>query len=568
MGDNLFIHLVVNISMLLLAATLLTEIRPLRAMLKQRVHSIPSQLCLGLLFGLLSITGTYTGLSFQGAVVNTRVVSTVAAGLVGGPLSGLCAGAISGIHRYLYNPEGFTSLACGVGTFFFGVIGAVSYRWFARQKQRYLSLIWLVILSELLQCSFILLLAHPFEAAVTLEKAILLPKIVVNSMGLVLFMYMLDRLNRELTIQLAEQQSLALFIAQKCLPYLREGMGNRQAMQQAMDTVRANLPDFQAIITDREQVLASSGVSLSASPLPPPAAQAVESRDLVVIRNYVRDASPASPGSAAIAAPLIWDSRVVGTLMLVVPQGPSLVLEADIRTASSLAQLFSSMLELGELQHQVELRQLAELRALQSQINPHFLFNALNTISALCLTDPDRARETILVLASYFRQTLSINESFVTLEQELSNVDNYLFLTEARFEGVVHVTKDLPANLTALRLPPLILQPIVENAVRHGGTTVDDRHVFIQIQQDEEQAHIRVSDKGHGFPPEVLKKLNDPDDPTYTGLFNVRKRLRSIYGSRCVFTIDSTEQGSTVSFTIPLVPPEEARLHVSTDSKE
>ena len=231
-------------------------------------------------------------------------------------------------------------------------------------------------------------------------------------------------------------------------------------------------------------------------------------------------------------------------------------LQEDIRTLESLAKLFSVMLELGEAEHQIALRKQAEFRALQSQINPHFLFNALNTISGLCLTDPDRARKTILVLAAYFRQTLTINEPFVTLEQEVSNVDNYLMLTEARFEGALHVKCSLHDDLTKLRLPPLILQPIVENAVRHGFVSVDDRRVDICIRQDDERAYIRVSDQGHGFPPEVLRKLEDPNDPTYTGLFNVRKRLRSIYGEQCSFTIGSSERGSTVAFSIPLIPPQ------------
>jgi len=166
-----------------------------------------------------------------------------------------------------------------------------------------------------------------------------------------------------------------------------------------------------------------------------------------------------------------------------------------------------------------------------------------------------KARETILTLAGYFRQALSINEPFVSLEQELSNIRNYLALTEARFQDAIHVTWDLPDVLPVLYLPPLILQPIVENAVRHGGTAVDDRHVNISIQQGDGRVDIRVSDRGHGFPEEILKRLQDPRDPGYTGLFNVQKRLRSVYGSQCVFTVDSSEQGSTVAVSIPLIPP-------------
>lgn len=559
MEKDLFLYLTLNISLLLLVAMVLTEIRPLRAMLKSRSRTAASRLCLGVIFGLLSISGTYTGLDFQGAVVNTRVVSTVAAGLVGGPLSGICAGLMGGVHRYFFDPDGFTSLACGLGTFCFGVIGACACGWYNRQKRRYTSLMALVIVSELLQCGFILALCKPFPAAVALEKVILLPKIAISSVGLILFMYMLDRLNRDVTIQLAEQQSLALYIAQKCLPYLRRGMGDRPALQRAADTVRENLPDFFVLLTDRERVLASAGADMTDRPLPGPSGEALAERKLVVSQDYAGEEGVAMPpDSAAIAAPLMWDGQAVGTLLLVVPQGPNLILEADVRTADGLAQLFSSMLELGELQHQVELRQQAELRALQSQIDPHFLFNALNTISALCLMDADKAREMILVLANYFRQTLSINEPFVTLEQEVSNVRNYLTLTEARFEDAIHVSWSLPEDLTALRLPPLILQPIVENAIRHGGTSVDDRRVDIRIRQNDARADIRIADQGHGFPPAVLEKLNDPEDPTYTGLFNVRKRLRSVYGEACGFFIDSTDHGSAVSISIPLTPPDRA----------
>lgn len=240
-----------------------------------------------------------------------------------------------------------------------------------------------------------------------------------------------------------------------------------------------------------------------------------------------------------------------GALLLRVPVGPNLVLDADRRTLVSMADFFSVMLELGETEHQITLRKQAEFRALQSQINPHFLFNALNTISGLCLTDPDRACQTVLVLANYFRQTLTINEPVVTLEQELSNVDNYLVLTEARFEGALHVHKELPDDLTALRLPPLILQPIVENAVRHGFKAVDDRRVSLVIRQDDQRAYIQVSDCGPGFSDEVLRKLDDPNDPTYTGLFNVRKRLRAIYGDTCEFSIQNGGDGATVAFSIP-----------------
>ena len=541
MQNDLLFSLILNISLLVLMATILTEVRPLRIMIKRQERSVYNQLFLGLIFGLLSISCTYTGLSFEGAVVNTRVVSTIAAGLVGGPVSGVCAGLMSGVHRYLYNPAGFTSLACGIGTFGFGVIGALSYRWFSRRGRRTLDLILLTVGAELVQAALILLLSKPFSAALALEKAILLPKMIVNSIGLVAFMRILDRLNRDLTIEL---------VAQECLPYLRKGIRDHKSTQRAVNIVHEKLPHFQVAMTNRTQVLAASGCDLSATPLPTAAREAMAQQETVVMEVAK------GQRSAMLAAPLVTDEQIIGSLLLITPTGPNLVLDADVKTLESLAQFFSVMLELGETEHQIALRKQAEFRALQSQINPHFLFNALNTISALCMTDPDRACKTILILANYFRQTLTINEPFVPLEQEIANVDNYLMLTEARFEGALHIECELPDDLRALRLPPLILQPIVENAVRHGFVAVDDRRVAISIHQDDKRAYIRVSDQGHGFPPEVLKKLEDPNDPTYTGLFNVRKRLRSIYGKQCDFHIDSSDKGSTVSFSLPLIPPE------------
>ena len=140
--DNLLIYLLANAGLLLVAATVLTELRPLRAIMKRQDRSVPNQLLLGLLFGLLSVASTYTGLSFQGAIVNTRTISTLAAGLVGGPLTGIFAGVVSGLHRYFYNPGGFTSLACGLGTLSFGILGAVYHRWFSGLKSRRHLALW------------------------------------------------------------------------------------------------------------------------------------------------------------------------------------------------------------------------------------------------------------------------------------------------------------------------------------------------------------------------------------------------------------------------------------------
>ena len=111
----------------------------------------------------------------------------------------------------------------------------------------------------------------------------------------------------------------------------------------------------------------------------------------------------------------------------------------------------------------------------------------------MCRTEPDKARSLLLILADYYRQTLSINEEFVSLGMELHNLDNYLAIAQARFVDAIHFAAEIPADTESCRIPPLIIQPLVENAVRHGGTAVDNRQVALRIIQDGGRLSVFVS---------------------------------------------------------------------------
>lgn len=552
---NIILFLLENVCVVTMLATLLTSFRRLRRMIRWHNATFSEKLLLGTLFGILSVYGTYTGLSFRGAIVNTRVITTLTAGLVAGPAAGITAGLISGLHRYLYNPQGFTSLACGIGTFTFGLIGAIFHQYYEKKPQNSTLLI-LVVLSEGIQALMILMLCKPFEDALALEKAILLPKIVVNSLGVIIFMTMLTRLNRNLTQEIANQRVAALTIAMECSPYLKQGLQNQAAMTKVTELIRNSLPHFAVILTDTGKICGASGCSWNTDGLPQPCLRAIALKKIQIDAQYQGDQYLIlKKNGVAIAIPFYNGSNAIGTLLLIAEVGPNTILDADISTAYALAQFCSSSLQEAEITHQMELRQQAEFRALQSQINPHFLYNALNTISALCMVDAQKAREMIHVLSDYFRQTLTINESFVSLAKEMDNVNNYLYLSQVRFEDALHVTVQLPDDLEKLKLPPLILQPLVENAVRHGGPTSTNRILSLTITQDDEFAYISVRDHGHGFDEKVLADLNDPNNTRYSGLFNVRKRLNSIYGELCKFKVESSPEGSTVQLRLPLNPP-------------
>lgn len=223
-----------------------------------------------------------------------------------------------------------------------------------------------------------------------------------------------------------------------------------------------------------------------------------------------------------------------------------------MKFVSGLAKLFSTQIELSQVEIQTKLRQKAEFQALQSQINPHFLFNALSTISAFVREKPDQARELLVVLSNYFRNTLQDGHPMIPIADELSHVNQYLTLEKARFEDKLKIEVDLPEDLECT-MPSFILQPIVENAVKHGAMHGKGIGlVNISAWQDDKETMISVRDNGNGIPPHVIHNLNHGlSCGNSVGLSNVQKRLTSLYGEDHRLLIWSTTNGTEITIRIP-----------------
>jgi len=200
------------------------------------------------------------------------------------------------------------------------------------------------------------------------------------------------------------------------------------------------------------------------------------------------------------------------------------------------------------------LRELAgksELKALKAQINPHFLFNALNSISALIPGDPDAAQETLERLASIFRRTLLSSErEAVPFARELELVDAYLDVERARFGKRLKVEQTIGDSTRNVAVPPLLLQPVVENAVRHGiSPRVDGGTVRLEARVDGAVLRIVVEDDGEGIDPE---RLEDEMSKGF-GLRNVRDRLSTRFGEGEWFSVGRSPTGGTrVELVIPV----------------
>jgi two-component system sensor histidine kinase LytS len=213
----------------------------------------------------------------------------------------------------------------------------------------------------------------------------------------------------------------------------------------------------------------------------------------------------------------------------------------DREIAWGLARLLSSQIKIGRLEKNSKLLVEAELKALQAQINPHFLFNSLTVIASLCRTNAMKARELILHLSNHFRNNLTIDRDLVNLEVELSHVKSYVEIEMARFEDKLKVEYDIEEGIDCL-LPPLTLQPLVENAIKHGILPQKEGgYVRISASMDGDLVNITIFDNGVGIPHETIEKLNDKNVKHIDsiGLNNVNQRLIGKFGPGFALEIKS-----------------------------
>jgi two-component system, LytTR family, sensor kinase len=196
----------------------------------------------------------------------------------------------------------------------------------------------------------------------------------------------------------------------------------------------------------------------------------------------------------------------------------------------------------------------ARMDALSSQINPHFLFNTLNTVSALVRMDPDTARGVVLKLSNILRRLLRKHETFVPLREELSFIDDYLDIEVARFgEDNLDIVKEIGEDTLETFIPSMLLQPIVENSLKHGlAPKLEGGRIFVRTANRDGRLHIEIEDNGVGISEEKMPHVYVEG----IGLSNVRERLRVLYGTDFNLDISSHEgQGTKIKIDVPRLVP-------------
>ncbi|MEQ4564937.1 histidine kinase [Paenarthrobacter sp. CAP02] len=346
-----------------------------------------------------------------------------------------------------------------------------------------------------------------------------------------------------------------LHAASRAGQHLRGGLQPAGAAK-ASKQLRVLLGCDALAITDTDAVLAWDGAGEELRPSLMRLAADVLSTGRTVVVPHASDAGIGKPGQdfSAVIAPIRAGSRVVGAVAALAPAaGAGLV-----RATSEVADWIAAQLELAELEASRTLLMEAEVRALRAQISPHFIYNSLNAIASFINTDPARARELVVEFADFTRYSFRRHGDFTTVAEELRCIDRYLLLERARFGERVQVSLRIAPEVLSTVIPFLSLQPLVENAVRHGLEAKEGPgHITICANDSGAFAEVTIEDDGVGMDPEHLRSvLAGHTDGDHVGLRNVDARLRQVYGDEHGLVIETAPgEGTLITLRVPKSQP-------------
>ncbi len=340
-----------------------------------------------------------------------------------------------------------------------------------------------------------------------------------------------------------------LHTAWSAAPPLRAGLVPDAAKKSARH-LRTLLDTPALALTDETEVVAWEGVSEHH------AAEAMaQAQDVFLTgRTQAFDigcTEPNCPINCAVVAPLTVEGRVVGTLAAYSREASA----GLVRATNQVARWAAGQLELAELDRSRTRLVEAEVRALRAQISPHFIYNSLSAIASYVRTNPERARTLLLDFADFTRYSFRRHGDFTTLAEELRSIDQYLALERARFGERLNVTLQVAPEVLPVTVPFLCLQPLVENAVRHGMEgKVEPGHIQIYANDSGAEAEITIEDDGIGMDPEKLRRTlaGQVDESAGIGLGNIDERLRRVYGDEYGLVVETAcGLGTKITVRVP-----------------
>ena len=346
-----------------------------------------------------------------------------------------------------------------------------------------------------------------------------------------------------------------LHTASLASPPLRAGLTATSA-EKSVRYLKALLGTPAIAVTDTEQLLAWDGRFQHHAEQTAGLARdvVVEGATTVADKREIPCDDPGCLLRHVIVTPLTVEERVVGTLQVFAPSASA----GLVRATNEVARWVSSQLELAELDASRTRLMEAEVRALRAQISPHFIYNSLTAIASFVRTDPERARELLLEFADFTRYSFRRHGEFTTLAEELRSIERYLVLERARFGDRLQVTLRVAPAVLPVAVPFLCLQPLVENAVRHGlEAKPGEGRITIIAEDNDFECVISIEDDGLGEDPERVRRALAGDiSMDSIGLGNVDERLRSTFGDAYGLVVETApDAGTKVIVRVPKYAP-------------
>ena len=544
-------HLISNIGCSAIIAFFFIRIDKANIIIKSNAKTKKDIIALSFFFSLLSISGTYIGLNFNGAILNTRNVGVIAGGILGGPYVAIITGLVAGIHRAFVNLGRETAIPCAIATITGGFLTAYVHR-FIKSKDKIFFGFFLACVVENLSMGLILIILKDKILAQNIVANFYVPMVFMNSIGSSVLILLVEDIIQKSELIAGRQAKLALEIANKTLPHFRE----TENLSEVCKIIAEDLGAKATVITNKKEIIA--GFSFDKDEIKKADIKSNNTRKvlktgeaMLVIKEddeIIEDFLDISPHiKSCIILPLKEKNDISGTLKIFFDTAEKIT-DKNRYLMIGLSHLISTQMEISKVENLMSLLKYSELKALQSQINPHFLFNVLNTMASLIRTNPEKAREVTIDLSSYLRYNLDNNVKSVELIKELNQIDTYIKIEKVRFGNKLNILYDVDESLYNFQIPSLIIQPLVENSIKHGILKKRDNGcVKIIIKKIGKDIEITIEDDGVGIEQTIIDNL-DKQIKENIGLKNVHQRLKLLYGEG--LNIKKLEQGTRIKFKI------------------
>ncbi len=532
----LILDLLQQLALYLLIAYLFSKSPAFRPLLGELLL-IKHKIIFFLIFSGFTLLGSHVGPAKYGSLLNAAPIGIVLTGLFAGPLFGLAGGLAGGLYGFLLCGLAGAAAPYIASSMLLGLCaGQIHLLLVKRHKTSQLFSPVLSSLATLAASGLQLLVIVQWIAPRLPGQAAALgqsmPLLIVNALGAALFTIML-RDRKTMSDKVGTMYSAkTLNIAERSLEIFGRGFNETTARELA-EIIYEETGVGAVGISDRKKYLAFIGQGddhhlPGLEILSPQTIAAIRENRIIYAdgagENFTCALSPDCPLGSALIVPLRVDNDVVGTIKLYEPKN-KLFSSLNKTLGEGIAKLLSEQLLRYRYEDQKNLLTKSELKLIQAQVNPHFLFNALNTIVSVVRKNPDQARSLLLHLSNYFRKNLKRSNDLATLAEELDHVNSYLFIQAARFGPKLRVERDIDPQLLKTRVPTFTLQPIVENAVKHGiSSMLEAGTVKISARRETTRIIITVEDDAGAY----CEKLNSDG----LGMNIVDKRIKALYGNR------------------------------------